>query len=74
MIKMQEEISMTDKAVPLSEKFLLSFEEASQYFGIGINKLRRMAEDTTDWWLWSGQVKKIKRVQFEKYLLDATSI
>lgn len=65
---------MTDKSVPLSEKFLLSFEEASQYFGIGINKLRRMAEDSTGWWLWSGQVKKIKRVQFEKYLLDATSI
>ncbi len=65
---------MTDNTVPLSEKFLLSLDESSRYFGIGINKLRRMTEETSDWWLWSGQVKKIKRVQFEQYLANATSI
>lgn len=65
---------MTDNTVPLSEKFLLSLDESSRYFGIGINKLRRMTEETSDWWLWSGQVKKIKRVQFEQYLSNATSI
>jgi len=31
--------------LPVSEKYLLSIREAAAYFGIGIKKMRRLAED-----------------------------
>lgn len=31
--------------VPISEKYTLTIEEASKYFRIGENKLRRLAEE-----------------------------
>ena len=31
--------------VPIHQKYLLSIEEASQYFHIGENKLRKIAEE-----------------------------
>ena len=39
------------KEVNLENKFLLTFDEASKYFGIGENKLRNMADDeeNPDW-------------------------
>lgn len=60
----------------LSAKFLLTFEEASRYFGIGENKLRNMASygDTPDWVMHNGKRMLIKRVLFEKYLLNAETI
>ena len=59
-----------------SEKFLLTFDEAASYFGIGRNKLRRMASygDPPDWVLHNGKKTLIKRVLLEKYLLDAETI
>ena len=64
------------KSVPLPEKFLLTFEEASKYFGIGENKLRNMAdcEENPDWILHNGCRKLIKRVRLEQILLDAETI
>ena len=46
-----------NKMVSLSEKFLLTFTEASKYFGIGEGKLRNMAniEENPSWILWNGQ-------------------
>lgn len=60
----------------LSTKFLLTFEESSRYFGIGENKLRNMASygDTPDWVVHNGKRMLIKRVLFEKYLLNAETI
>lgn len=60
----------------LSTKFLLTFEEASRYFGIGENKLRSMTSygDTPDWVVHNGKRMLIKRVLFEKYLLNAETI
>ena len=42
------------KEVNLENKFLLTFDEASKYFGIGENKLRNMAdyEENPDWVLY----------------------
>jgi len=53
-----------------SEKYALSTEEASEYFHIGINKLRRMINDNplADWYFKSGTHSYIKRVKFEKLL------
>ena len=61
----------------LSTQFLLSFDEAAIYFGIGKNKLRNMAhyENTPpDWVVHNGSKTLIKRVLFEKYLLNAETI
>lgn len=60
----------------VSEKFLLTFDEAASYFGIGRNKLRSMASygDPPDWLLRNGNRTLIKRVLLEQYLLDAETI
>ena len=33
--------------VPIWEKYCLTLDEAAAYFGIGINKLREMTDDST---------------------------
>ena len=33
--------------VPMNEKYTLSIKEAAAYFGIGIKKMRRLAEEHT---------------------------
>lgn len=67
---------MKENKVSLSEKFLLSFEEAAQYFGIGEQKLRNMAslEENPKWVIQSGCRRLIKRVLFEDMLLKAETI
>lgn len=64
------------KSVDIPNKFLLTFEEASRYFGIGENKLRNMAdfEDNPDWVLYNGKRRLIKRVRLEKILLESETI
>ena len=61
--------------VPIWEKYTLTIEEAAQYFRIGENKLRRLAEEnlTAGWVLMNGNRIQIKRKQFEKWIdsLDA---
>lgn len=61
--------------VPIWEKYTLTIEEAAQYFRIGENKLRRLAEEnlTAGWVLMNGNRIQIKRKQFEKVIdaLDA---
>lgn len=64
-------------SIRLSEKFLLSFEEASLYFGIGENKLRNMAgykERIPNWIVMNGTHKLIKRSKLEEFLLEAETI
>ena len=61
--------------IPVWEKYTLTIEEASKYFGIGENKLRRLAEENKDagWLIMNGNRIQIKRRQFEKVIdkLDA---
>lgn len=60
---------MTTQDVPLWEKINLTIEEAAKYSGIGINKLRELAnQKNCDFVLQVGTKKLIKRRQFEKYL------
>lgn len=53
----------------------MSIEEASQYFRIGENKLRKLAEENkhANWLIRNGNRIQIKRKQFEKIIdkLDA---
>lgn len=65
---------MEDK-VPVWEKANLSLEEATAYFGIGVNKLRDMTnEDNCPFVLWNGSKRLIKRKTLEKCLESAYSI
>lgn len=58
--------------VPIGEKYTLTIKEASRYFGIGENKLRRLAAEkpTANWVILNGNRILIKRKQLEK-LLDS---
>ena len=56
--------------IPVWEKYTLTIEEASRYFRIGENKLRRLAEENknTDWLMMNGNRIQIKRRQFEQVI------
>lgn len=63
------------KDIPIWEKANLSLEEAAVYFGIGINKLREMTNDSNcSFVLWNGNKRLIKRRVLERYLETAYSI
>lgn len=66
---------MCNTDVPIWEKYTLTIEEASKYFRIGENKLRRLAEENknANWLIMNGNRIQIKRKQFEKIIdtLDA---
>lgn len=72
---MEEEINMKRQTVPLWKKACLTLEESSQYFGIGINKIRELTNgDDCEFVLWVGTKRLIKREAFEKYLNRCFSI
>ena len=60
--------------IPVWEKYTLTIEEASKYFRIGENKLRRLAEENKDagWLIMNGNRIQIKRRQFERSLINWT--
>ena len=61
--------------VRLSEKRLLTLEEAASLFGIGIHKLRSLTnDDHCPFVLWNGSKRLIKRIPFEEYLYKQFSI
>ena len=66
---------MKQTDIPIWERYTLTIEEASKYFRIGENKLRRLAEENknANWLIMNGNRLQIKRKQFEKIIdtLDA---
>lgn len=66
---------MKQTDIPIWERYTLTIEEASKYFSIGENKLRRLAEENknANWLIMNGNRIQIKRKQFEKIIdtLDA---
>lgn len=55
--------------VPIAQKRLLTLEEAAEYTGIGVNKLRDMSNDEhCDFVLWNGARRMLKRTKLEAYL------
>ena len=66
---------MKQTDIPIWERYTLTIEEASKYFRIGENKLRRLAEENknANWLIMNGNRIQIKRIQFEKIIdtLDA---
>jgi len=61
--------------IPVWEKAVLNLKEASEYSGIGINRLREItSSDRCDFVLWVGNHRHIKRKKFEEYLERSYSI
>ena len=61
--------------VSMNEKYTLSIKEAAAYFGIGIKKMRRLAEDHTDTFaVLSGNRYLIIRTKFEEFLQETSTI
>ena len=64
--------------VPLWNKFLLTVEEASKYFGIGVNKLHKIANEYMDsdymFVIQNGSKTLINRGKFEEFLNNTTTI
>ena len=67
-----------DKAmeVKTSEKYLLTVQEAAEYFGIGQKKIRRIIEANrdNDLFVKNGRYIKIKRRKFEEFIDQTKSI
>ncbi len=59
-----------EEAVPVWERYTMTVDEASAYFRIGENKLRRIIVENKDapFVLWNGNRAQIKRTLFEKYI------
>ena len=67
---------MTENNIPVWEKYSLNVEEAASYYGIGIKKLYSLIRNNpnADFLLEIGSHYRIKRVLFEKYLDEATTL
>ena len=71
----QTSVKHSELEVPIWEKALLTVDEASAYFNIGVNKLRELTNDENcPYVLWSGSRRLIKRKPFEEYLSKLYSI
>lgn len=58
------------RELPWWQKYTLTLNEASEYFGIGYKKLKMFVQEHADedFILWNGNRALIKREQFEKYM------
>lgn len=56
--------------LPWWQKYTLTLNEASEYFGIGYKKRKQfvLEHSEEDFVLWNGNRAQIKRIQFEQYL------
>ena len=61
--------------VPLWEKATLTLEEAAEFSGIGIHKIRELTDSKNcKFVLWNGNRRLIKRKKFEEFIDESFSI
>ncbi len=62
--------------IPVWERYMLTITEASNYYHIGENKLRMIAEEhiKEDFIIMNGNRVLFKRQKFEKFLDNATVV
>ena len=61
--------------IPVNEKFNLTIQEASDYFNIGIKKMRRLAEENVGRFaVFNGNRYLILREKFEAYLSQCSAM
>ena len=71
----QEKNKNKKQVVPLWEKLTLTIEEAAEYSGIGIHKIRQLTDKNgCDFVLWNGNRRLIKRKKFDDYIDKSYSI
>ncbi len=64
-----QEVNRSAELIPVQEKYDLTIREASEYFSIGIKKMRRLAEDNEGKFaVTMGSRYLIVREKFEKYI------
>ena len=65
---------MKGKMVPIWEKYMLTVDEAVQYFGIGEKKIRMLISENTDtdycFTVQVGNKSMINRHKFEEFLVE----
>ena len=63
-------------AVPVWKKYALTICEASRFFGIGEKKLRQLVKRNprAGFIIWNGNRALIKRMLFEEFLNDSSSL
>ena len=64
----------TMKSIELKDKPLLSIKESAIFFGIGRTKLYELTNKDSDFVIYIGKKRMIKREEFNKYLLSQYSI
>ena len=66
---------MEKQTVAIKDKWMLNLDEASEYFGIGKDKLRSLTDEPEcPFVLWNASKRLIKRTMLEQYLLGEFSI
>ena len=62
--------------LPWWQKYTLTLNEASEYFGIGYKKLSAFVQEHADenFILWNGNRALIKREQFQKYMDEKMNV
>lgn len=69
MRDVQQKSARRKVAIPISEKYMLTINEAAEYFNIGIKKMRRLAEDNKgSFAIFLGNRYLIVRPKFEEYI------
>ena len=81
MLNLQEKINQAKvkgKMVPIWEKYMLTVDEAVQYFGIGEKKIRLLISENVDsdycFTVQVGNKSLINRHKFEEFLNQTTSL
>lgn len=66
---MGQELGSKEK-IPFWQQYLLSINEAAEYFNIGKDKIRKIIAENpdADFVLWNGTRVQIKRKKFEEYI------
>ena len=63
-------VSEKTELTPIKDKYMLSIKEASDYFGIGIKLMRRLAENhLSEFAVHVGNQYLIVRPKFEEYVV-----
>lgn len=65
-----------ENIIPIKDKFCLTIDEASEYFGIGEKKLRKIVAENlnSDFVIQNGVKYLIKRKRFEVFLDEISAI
>jgi len=66
---------MDNTNLPIREKYMLLIKEASEYFSIGIKKIRRLAEENVGRFsVYSGNRYLFIRSKFEKFIEESSAV